>query len=103
MTDSDRNLLLDWLATAQERLQALGYEISVNEQGGSTTGTAVDVDGRGLVGTICYWPPNTFEFGFNAAESGEEIVLETKSLSSKDSLARFIDELLGRIARKDMD
>lgn len=100
MTASGKNLLLEWLASAQGRLQTLGYEISINEHGGSTTGTAVDVDGRGLVGTICYWPPYTFEFGFNASESGEEVILETKEFSSKDSLAQFIEELLGRIAQE---
>lgn len=103
MSHPVKGLLLEWLEENRDDLWSRGFRASVNDHGGSTTGTAVDLEGRGILGTICHWPPDTFEFGFNFAESGEEIFLQTKNLGDKTSLALFVDSLLQRLTAENVD
>ena len=91
------NLLLEWLRLARAQLEEAGFECRVQDRNQSTTCTAVDLDGRRFVGTISHWPPDKFEFQFNACDSGEVAILETKSFSSKASVAKFVKELLHRM------
>lgn len=98
-----KGLLLEWLGENRDDLRSRGFRASINDHGGSTTGSAVDLEGRGILGTICHWPPDTFEFGFNSADSGEEIFLQTKSFGDKASLALFVDSLLQRLAAGNVD
>ena len=59
--------------------------------------SSVNLDCEGMVGTVCHWPPDSFEFQFNDVESGRVLVLETKSFDDKQDLDSYMQALLNRL------
>ena len=94
---AEANLLLDWLELVGTSLDSAGYEYRIQTEGQSKTCTAVDLDGRRVVGTICYWPPDTFEFYFIEPDSGSVVVLETRKFSDVAKLRAYLEDLLAGI------
>ena len=90
-------MLLEWLSSAEARLEELGYEARLHHQGQPGPSTAVDVDSSNFVGTITHWPPDKFEFQFNACDSGHVVILEIASIQTHDVLAGHIEALLGKL------
>ena len=91
------NLLSEALTLLRTQLGGAGFACRVQDTDRSNACTAVDLDGPRFVGTICFWPPDRFEFQFNASDSGEVAILETKRFSNKERLAAFVEELLHRM------
>ncbi len=89
MDDALKNILLE----KSKLLHSLGIRQTIRDepQAGSYS---VDLDSTKYVGGIMYWPSGLYEFQFNSCESGNVILLETKSFSSKQELANFIEDLL---------
>jgi len=87
------NLLTQWLATARPKLEQQGFKLKFTEGPGPGS-CSVDIDSSYVVGGICFWPGNIFEFGFNDCESGKEVLLETMTLDSVEKLDNHFDSLL---------
>jgi len=90
----NQNLLLQWLQAEEDDVEARGFEVSMNEGGGSTTATAVDLEGHGVGGTICHWPPSTFEFYFIEMSTGKVLILETEEVKSQSELGSRVKSIL---------
>lgn len=88
-----QNLLIDWANGAKSSLEEQGLSVRVIDAE-STKGVSVDLDGDRFIGTISHWEPNTFEFQFNSATTGDVILLETVELSSTEEIGSHVMALL---------
>ncbi len=82
----------NWLKSARHDLEKLGVMISTKD-GHQTGSFEVNLDSSRFVGTICFWPPNIYEFGFNAYITGEEVVFETINFDKSEELEVYLNRL----------
>lgn len=92
------NMLAEWIATERQKLESSGFSVSLNEtEMGSCISANLDSDR--VVGTICHWEPNRFEFQFNDCDTEEVAFLETVEFDNIPGLSAFFFSLLKRLER----
>lgn len=87
------NALTDWLITTAHALDKLGVNASIAK--GYLPGSySVNLDSHQFVGTLCFWPNNTFEIQFNDCNTGKVICLETVCFTTPLQLNAYLDALI---------
>jgi hypothetical protein len=94
------NLLQIWLEKNSAFLFSAGFKSPYPKtwRGGSTS---IDLDSESIVGSITHWPPNTFEFQFNNARTGDVLILDTKTLETGQQLDTYISQMFRQIGITD--
>lgn len=84
-----------WLESEEKRLVENGINTSAIS-GHSFGAFSLNLDSKKFVGTITFWPKNKYEFQFNDCDTGQVILLESKSFDDFESLDDYLSELLDK-------
>ncbi|MEJ2046411.1 MAG: hypothetical protein P8X74_23730 [Reinekea sp.] len=83
-------MLNDWVELSKSELEKKGFTVTMSVD---TSCTSVDLDCDKVVGTICFWEPNQFEFQFNYCDSSD-VVVESVELGSINEISEYFRQLL---------
>lgn len=89
------SLLNKWLSQSKIELETQGFTVTLSEQEGGCT--SVNIDSDKVIGTICFWEPNQFEFQFNSSETGDVLALESVELSNIASVSEHLSEVMSKL------
>lgn len=86
------DLLESWIEKYRTKLEAEGFKITIAEPhiGG---GRSVELDSDSIIGGVCHWPPERFEFQFHSLKSGDILVLEEMCFRDVGDLSAYFEEL----------
>ncbi|AEG01801.1 immunity protein TriTu family protein [Methylomonas methanica] len=88
-------LLNEWASQSRTELEAQGFTVTMPEQEGRCT--SVNIDSDKVIGTICFWEPNQFEFQFNSPKTGDVLALVSVELSNVASVSECLKEVMSKI------
>ena len=91
------NLLLRWFENRKSGLESAGWSLVFTDGDANSRSWSVQIECEALVGGICHWHPELFEFQFNDYESGEVLDLETRKFDDEEPLGLYVQALLKRL------